>query len=75
MGTIRFQVGRTYATRSICDSGCIFSETIVTRTEKTVTTASGKVFRLSVYEGVEQFFPTGKYSMAPRISADKEYRK
>lgn len=66
-----FQVGSTYQTRSACDSNCIFKATIIKRTAKTVTAANGKTFRVSVYEGVEQFKPCGSYSMAPILSADK----
>lgn len=68
--TAQFQPGRTYWTRSIGDHECIFRETIVSRTAKTVTTAKGKRFGVSVYEGIEQFRPHGRYSMAAIISAD-----
>lgn len=30
----KFEVGRTYATRSVCNSECIFKITIIKRTEK-----------------------------------------
>jgi len=69
--TIKFQSGRTYHTRSVCDYDCVFRETVVSRTAKTVTTASGKRFGVSVHDGVEQFRPHGRYSMAAIISADK----
>lgn len=72
--TKTFQVGTTYATRSICDWDCIHSFEIMARTAKSVTVkVHGKVVRrgLSVYEGVEQFKPFGSYSMAAIISADK----
>lgn len=73
MSDTKFQVGRTYSTRSICDHECIFSFTILARTAKTVTTTvSGNVVRrgVYVYEGVEQFKPYGNYSMAAIIGAD-----
>jgi len=66
-----FQVGKTYYTRSICDHECIFTETITARTAKTITTAKGKSFRVSVWNDVEQFKPHGSYSMCAIISADK----
>lgn len=72
-----FQIGHTYATRSIGDHDCIFSFTITARTAKTITTnVHGKVARrgLSLWEGVEQFKPFGSYSMCAIISADKEAR-
>lgn len=68
----RFEVGRTYRCRSICDYDCIFSFTILARTEKTVTikhhnnTVRRKV-RLS--DGVEAIDPHGRYSMSPVLRA------
>lgn len=72
--TTQFQVGRTYATPSICDHECIFSFTILARTAKSVTVnVHGKVVRrgLQIWEGVEQFKPFGSYSMCAVISANK----
>lgn len=72
--TNKFQVGKTYATRSICDHNCIFSYTIVSRTEKTVTIKSGdKTTRRKVreYDGAEVIDPLGRYSMSPVLSANK----
>lgn len=73
----KFQVGQTYATRSICDHDCIFSFTILARTEKTVTTkVHGKTVRRGLstnWDGTaEAFKPFGNYSMAAIISADKQ---
>ena len=71
--TQRFQPGKIYATRSICDYDCIFSFTIESRTAKTVTTqVSGKTVRRGVYlwDDVEQFRPFGTYSMCPIVGAD-----
>ena len=70
-----FEVGKTYATRSICDHDCIYSFTILSRTAKQVTVdVHGKTVRrgLSVADGVEQFKPFGSYSMCAIISADKQ---
>lgn len=69
--SVRFEVGKTYHTRSICDSEMVISATIAKRTAKTVTTTDGKTFRLREYQGIEKFNPWGSYSMAPIISADK----
>lgn len=74
MGTKVFVVGRTYATRSICDHECIYSFAILGRTAKTVTVQiNGETVRrgVSVYNGVEQFKPFGSYSMCAIIRADK----
>ncbi|MGO9683594.1 MAG: hypothetical protein ACLPTZ_13580 [Beijerinckiaceae bacterium] len=68
----KFQVDRSYATRSICNYDCIYSFEILARTEKTVTVAvDGKTVsrRVSTYVGTEQFKPFGSYSMAAVISA------
>lgn len=73
---IEFQVGKTYFARSMCDSDCIFSFVIHSRTAKSVTVdVHGKRVRrgltVSAYDGVEQFKPFGSYSMAAIIRADK----
>ena len=66
-----FEPGKTYYTRSICDWECIYAETIVSRTAKTIKTAKGKTFRVNVWNDTEQFKPNGSYSMCAVISADK----
>lgn len=73
--TTQFEVGKTYATRSICDHDCIYSFTILARTPKSVTVkVSGETVRrgLKVWSGVEQFKPFGTYSMCAVISADRQ---
>jgi hypothetical protein len=70
----QFQVGKTYATRSIGDADCIFSFTVLARTAKQVTihyNGSPVKRGVYVYDGVERFKPFGTYSMCPVISADK----
>ena len=72
----KFRVGKTYATRSACDHDCIFSFVILARTEKTVTIdVHGRTVRrgVSLHNGIEQFAPFGRYSMAAIISADKQH--
>ena len=69
----KFEAGKTYATRSICDHDCIISVTIEKRTAKTVTaTVRGaqKTFRIGEYEGAEYIMPWGSYSMAPIVTAN-----
>ncbi len=71
---IRFNVGQTYSTRSICDHDCIYSVEILKRTAKSVVIrvdGQDKRKGLYVYEGVEQFKPHGTYSMCAVIGADK----
>lgn len=72
---MKFQIGTTYSTRSACDHDCIFSFTVISRTEKTVTIESrhNKVVRRKVRvgaDGVERIDPHGRYSMSPVLSAD-----
>ena len=72
----RFEVGNTYKTRSICDYDCIFSWTVLKRTEKTLTlkedTGEIKTRRIAINsEGIETCRPDGKYSMCPVIRANK----
>lgn len=68
--TPRFEVGKTYSTRSICDRNCIFSITVAKRTAKTITTDEGKILRISTaYNGIEAVAPFGRYSMSPTIFA------
>ncbi len=66
-----FEAGKSYATRSICDSNCIVRVTVAKRTAKTITTDSGKTLRISEWQGVEQVKPWGSYSMAPIVGADQ----
>jgi len=71
----QFEVGKTYATRSICDYDCIFSFIILSRTAKTVTVnVHGKVVRrgLQIEDGIEEFKPFGTYSMCAVIRATKQ---
>lgn len=68
----KFETGKTYTTRSICDSDHIISVTIAKRTEKTVTAkvmGKMKTFRVSYLLGAESFKPWGNYSMCPIIRA------
>ena len=74
---IKFEVGREYSTRSICDNNCIFSYTITNRTASTVTAVDKfgeeKRYKISKkfseFRGAETFLPLGNYSMCPMISA------
>ena len=78
MSMKKFIVGGIYATRSICDHGCVLRYIIVGRTACTVTAmdkhGETKKYRiskkLSELCGAEAFSPWGSYSMAPIVSAD-----
>lgn len=76
---MKFETGKTYTTRSACDHECIFSYTIVRRTEKSVWITGvigckGKPVRRSIkisdIDGSEFIFPEGQYSMCPVLRAE-----
>jgi len=73
MTASKFQVGTTYSGRFIGDYDSVFTVKILQRTAKTVTINGPKgvaMHRISHhYEGHEEIFPFGKYSMAPTCSA------
>jgi len=66
----KIEVGATYSTSSACDSECIYSVTIVSRTAKTAMVDLGnmggvKRCKIHSYNGREYVMAYGKYSMAP----------
>jgi hypothetical protein len=75
----KFEVGKTYYTRSICDNDCIITGKVLRRTAATVTMEvkgyGVKTLRiskgLSEHLGAEAVKPWGTYSMAPTLSADR----
>ena len=74
---IKFEVGKTYYARSICDYDCIYEFKILSRTEKSLKTdVRGEVVtrRIKVWNDVEIFRPFGTYSMCAVVYADKEYK-
>lgn len=76
----KFAVGKKYFCRSICDHDCVWSYTITSRTESTITFTDdkGKVKKCRINKYVtevnkcESVFPLGRYSMCPTLSADHE---
>lgn len=67
----QFEAGKTYQTRSICDSNCIISVKVVSRTAKTIKTEKGKTLRIGTYDGHEFVKPWGSYSMAPIVNSER----
>lgn len=72
----KFEVGKQYKMKSICDSNCIWSYTVLSRTAKTITITDGdKTLKLRInqktseYRNAESFYPLGQYSMCPILSA------
>lgn len=74
----KFVVGKYYETRLITDANTKVGALILDRTDKSVTVQGTdnlmkSKYRLTTdYQGNEMFFPWGRYSMAPQISADDE---
>jgi hypothetical protein len=70
---IKFEIGKTYKNRSICDSNMFFEITVISRTEKTIkATVDGavKTLRPAIYNECEFVKPWGSYSMCPIIKAN-----
>lgn len=72
----KFEIGKTYRTRSVCDHDCIIDLYVVNRSEKTLKArildqSDFKTLRIKEWDGVEQVKPWGNYSMCPIISADR----
>lgn len=80
----RFEVGKTYATRSICNQDCVIAVRIIRRTASTVTVdmlrsaingEQTKTLRINQGEaaqfGEECIRPWGKYSMCPVVRASR----
>lgn len=71
---IKFEVGKKYYDRSLCDWNCIFEIEIIKRTEKMITyNYEGQTRRSKLHisdDGIEYIRPDN-YSMAPRFDADK----
>jgi len=73
----KFETGKVYRTRSPGDHDCILDYRIISRTEKTLKsydklTNQVKTYRISIWHDKEQFYPWGRYSMCPVMSADNE---
>ena len=73
---IKFETGKTYRTHSLGDYECQLDYKIISRTAKTLKSFDQmdnriKTYRISIWEGVEQFKPWGSFSMCPIMSADK----
>lgn len=72
----KFEIGKTYSMRSICDYDCIWTYEVIARTEKTITITDGKetkkcriIKNLSDWNNAESIKPLGSYSMSPTLTA------
>lgn len=74
----KFEVGKTYATCSICDSDCWFEYTVIKRTKCTVTLRDKfgnerrRKIQFSRYDDAEIVYPQGSYSMCPILDAGRD---
>ena len=74
----KFEIGKTYETRSLCNSDCKITLTITARTDATITAINdcGELQKLRINKKLteireaETVLPWGRYSMAPMISAN-----
>lgn len=71
----KFEAGKTYYNRSICDHECIFTIEVVKRTEKSVTYIYDGKQRRSMIKTDEngEYIKTDRYSMAPTFRAERVY--
>lgn len=71
----KFEVGKTYQTRSTCDHNCIFTYDVIARTKKFITIKNEfdeiKRVGVSEYDGQEWASPEGRFSMSPTIRAGR----
>jgi hypothetical protein len=72
----KFEIGKTYEMRSICNQECVWSYKVIARTAKTITIDDGKevkkcriIQKVSEYRNAETVYPLGQYSMAPSLVA------
>ncbi|HFL3570497.1 TPA: hypothetical protein ACG3PM_003810 [Clostridioides difficile] len=76
---IKFEVGKTYATRSICDHDCIYTIEVIKRTDKTITYKEYDTVRRAKirFNDDYEYIRVGNYSMAPNFSAKNftEYKE
>jgi hypothetical protein len=79
----KFEIGNTYSMRSICDHECVWTYTVVARTEQTITLMDERVKasngtetikcrvnkKVSEWNNAETVYPLGRYSMCPSLTA------
>lgn len=73
----KFETGKRYEMRSICDHNCVWSYTVIARTSAMVTLKDDKGQetkcrvnkQVSEWNNAETVYPLGRYSMAPALRA------
>lgn len=73
----KFEVGKKYSCRSVCDYDSIFTFEVISRTKKTVVLrgdfcSQTKIQKkgIKIRDGVETIAPLGVYSMSPVLRAE-----
>ena len=72
---MRFEAGKSYQTRSICDNDCIYTIEVLSRTDKTVQyrEGSGRVRRSKVHSDADgEWIRPDNYSMSAVYRACRE---
>ncbi len=69
----KFEIGKEYTTRIICDSNCVFRITVTGRTAKTVSyNYLGRSRRSMVHVDQDgEWIQPDRYSMAPTFRASR----
>lgn len=73
----KFEVGKTYSVRSICNHDCVWTYEVISRTDCTITVKDdhGEIKKLRInkrtseYYNAESVYPLGNYSMCPILNA------
>lgn len=73
----RFEEGKRYEMRSICDHECVWGYTVKARTAQMITLLDDKgketkckvIKQVSEWNNAETVYPLGRYSMAPTLRA------
>jgi len=69
----KFEEGKMYSCRSVCDHDCVWYFTVIRRTKKTVTIANKReMLKKKIHysiNGSEMIYPLGRHSMNPILEA------
>lgn len=68
---MKFEIGKTYTTRNVCDYDCVFTIEVIKRTDKTITYKEEDTVRRAKirFNNDCEYIRIGNYSMAPNFSA------
>lgn len=62
----KFEIGKKYMARSVCDYDCVFTVEIVSRTDKSVVVKGDSNKRCKIYtDNNGEYIIPERYSMAP----------